>query len=213
MKIPRSPRILIADDHALIRDSIPLILEKRFPCAHFGKASNTQEVRTAIEQHQWDMLILDLGLPGDRELQTLKSIRAQRPSLPILVLSMMSESKMGVRAMQAGASGYLCKTANMTIVESAIAQTLAGTNYISEFLRDKLSNTTTQTLGLLDLSQRETEVLLEFGRGFSAKEIAGKLDVTVSSVGTYRARILEKLQLTTTAELVRYVTEQRLLNS
>ena len=213
MEIPLSPRILIADDHALIRDSIPLVLEKRFPRANFGKAANTREVLIAIEQNEWDVLILDLGLPGDRELETLKSIRALRPALPILVLSMMPENKMGVRAIQAGASGYLCKTASMKLVETAIVQTLTGTNYLSEFLREKLSDTASHPLGLSDLSQRETEVLLEFGRGFSAKQIAAKLNITVSSIGTYRARILEKLRLTSTAELVRYVSEQRLLNS
>ena len=209
----QSPRILIADDHALIRDSLPLIMGESMPEAIFGKASNSKEVFQLIETEEWDIVILDLGLPGDREVESLTKIRAIRPNLPILILSMLSEEKMGAISIQAGANGYLCKTADLNLIRIAVTEILAGRQYISWELTATLTTTKNRPLGLKALSTRETSVLLDLGRGLSIKEIADNMMDTDSSIGTYRSRILDKLDLKNSADLVRYVTEHRLLDS
>jgi two-component system, NarL family, invasion response regulator UvrY len=211
MSTPTKPRILIADDHSLVRDSLPYILQRTLPDATYGKATNSAEVFTAIENEAWDIVILDLGLPGDREVETLTRLRLLRPELPILVLSMFPEKKMGAIAIRAGASGYLCKTADVAVIAHAVQETLAGKGFISPALEKLLATTRTPARGLSSLSDREVEVLILLGEGFSLKEIASKLDITVSSIGTYRARLLEKLHLQTSADLVRYVIENRVI--
>ena len=209
----QSPRILIADDHALIRDSLPLIMGESMPETTFGKASNSQEVLEQIEAEEWDIVILDLGLPGDREVETLTKIRTIRPSLPVLILSMLSEDKMGAISIQAGANGYLCKTADLNLIRIAVTEILAGRQYISWELAAKLTTAKNRPLGLKALSANETSVLLDLGRGLSVIEIADKMMVTDSSIEAYRSQILEKLELNNSADLIRYVTEHRLLDS
>ena len=183
------------------------------PEAIFGKASNSKEVFQLIETEEWDIVILDLGLPGDREVESLTKIRAIRPNLPILILSMLSEEKMGAISIQAGANGYLCKTADLNLIRIAVTEILAGRQYISWELTATLTTTKNRPLGLKALSTRETSVLLDLGRGLSIKEIADNMMDTDSSIGTYRSRILDKLDLKNSADLVRYVTEHRLLDS
>lgn len=204
-------RILLADDHALIRDALPRTIRRTVPGAIFTMVATAVDVIAAVEREEWDLLVLDLGLPGAGEMATLRRLRALRPELPILVLSMFAEEKMGAAALAAGANGYLCKTADRVVIAQAAAETLAGRGYISDKLRQLLGSRNAQPeMDVASLSRREFEVLVELARGRSNKEIAADLDISVTSVGTYRTRIMEKLALRTNADLVRFVVEKGL---
>jgi len=207
-----APRILLADDHGLIRDALPSAIRRRVPGAHFESVGTSLAAVEAVAQTEWSLVVLDLGLPGGTELETLRRMRELRPAMPILVFSMYPEEKMGVAAIEAGADGYLCKTADRAAVAAAVAETLAGNGHRSARLRELLAKRAGGRDGAgATLSRRELEVLVELGRGRSNKEIAAKLGVSVTSVGTYRARIMDKLSLRTTADLVRHVVEHRLV--
>ena len=206
-----APRILIADDHELIRDALPGAIRRRLPTATFESVATASAVITAAQRERWDLLVLDLGLPGMGELDTLRRVRALQPALPVLVLSMFAEEKMGVAALEAGADGYLCKTADRNAIAHAAAETLAGRGHVSENLRSLLARRPRRPGGSITaLSPREVDVLLDLGRGLSNKEIAARLAVGVTTVATYRARIMEKLALRTAADLHRFVIEQEL---
>ena len=206
-----TPRILIADDHELIRVALPTAIRRGVPGAFFAAVATAAEAVAAVEREKWDLLVLDLGLPDAGEFQTLRRIRALCPQLPVLVLSMFAEEKMGVAALEAGANGYLCKTADRAAIAQAAAETLAGRGHVSGKLRALLAGRRPAASAMkISLSPRELEVLVDLGRGLSNKEIAAKLAVSVSSVGTYRVRLMAKLGLHTTADLLRFVVEHGL---
>ena len=207
-----APRILLADDHALIRDALPAAIRRRVPRATFLGVGSAAEVVAAVQRETWDLVVLDLGLPGsESELATLKRLHALRPELPILVLSMFSEEKYGVPAIEAGASGYLAKTADRATIAAAAAATLTGEGYRSPRLAALLAaRPAGPRSGLAALSARERDVLRQLAEGASNKQIAASLNVGVSTVATYRTRLLQKLGLRTTSELLRYVIEHRL---
>lgn len=206
------PRILLADDHVLVRDALPAAIRRRVAGAQFECVATAGDTLAAVEREPWHLVVLDLGLPGGTELETVRRVRAIRPTMPILVFSMYPEHKMGVAALEAGADGYLCKTADRATIGEAVAESLAGRGYRSAELADLLAKRARERRGdLAGLSQREMEVLIGLGSGRSNKEIAADLEISVTSVGTYRARIMDKLRLRTTADLLRYVVEHRLL--
>lgn len=208
----RAPRILLADDHALIRDALPGAIRRALPRATFVGVGTAAEVVAAVEREAWDLVVLDLGLPGsDGEFATLQRLRALRPELPILVFTMFSEEKFGVPAIEAGASGYLAKTADRATIAEAAAATLAGRGYRSPRLAALLgSRVSGARSGVSALSSRERDVLRQLADGASNKQISAQLNVGVSTVATYRTRLLQKLGVRTTAELIRYVVEHRL---
>jgi len=207
-----APRILLADDHGLIRDALPSAIRRRVPGARFESAGTSLAAIEAVARTAWSLVVLDLGLPGGTELETLRRMRELRPAMPILVFSMFPEEKMGVAAIEAGADGYLCKTADRAAVAAAAAETLAGNGHRSARLQELLAKRAGERAGeAAALSRRELEVLIELGRGRSNKEVAAKLGVSVTSVGTYRTRIMDKLDLRTTADLLRHVVEHRLV--
>ncbi len=211
MSETNGPLILLADDHVLIRDALASVILRRVPGARCECTDTAAETIKAVTRAEWSLLVLDLGLPGGREFEALRQVRALRPSLPILVYSMFPEQKMGVAAIEAGADGYLCKTADRETVAKAVAETLAGDGYRSERLRRLLTQRASgRARGDVALSPRELEVLIELGRGRSNKEIAAGLAISVTSVGTYRTRIMDKLGVSTTADLLRHVIEHRL---
>lgn len=205
------PRILLADDHVLIRDALPPAIRRQVPDAEFECVGTAADAIDAVQRSEWSLVVLDLGLPGGTELETLRRVRALRPAMPILVFSMFPDQKMGIAAIEAGADGYLCKTADRATIATAVAETLAGNGYRSERLRELLTKRVSERRGrAAALSQRELEVLVALGRGRVAKEIAADLGISITSVGTYRARIMDKLGLRTTADLLRYIVEHRL---
>lgn len=204
---------MLADDHSLIRDALTATIRRTIGETVFGEATTSAEVVAKVEGAAWDLVVLDLGLPGGGEFGTLRRLRALRPELPILVLSMFNEEKMGVAAIEAGANGYLCKTADRALIRTAVAAMLAGRGYLSDGLRALLAQRMGESpRGRGPLSARELEVLLALGRGLPQKDIAAQLQLSASSVATYRTRIMEKLQLQTTADLQRYVVEHRLVH-
>lgn len=207
------PRVLVVDDHALIREGVARAIRRRVPGAVVVPADTAPAAIAAVEREAWSMVVLDLGLPGGGgEWGTLQRLRELRPALPILVLSMFPEEKMGVAAIERGASGYLCKTADRATVGEAALAVLAGRGYRSANLQSLLdAGGTSKAGGVAALSPRELEVLLALGQGDANKEIAARLGVGVTTVATYRARIMEKLKLNSAVELVRYVVEQRLV--
>lgn len=212
MPDPSECRILLVDDHVLIRDAMAGFIRRRFPGATCHTAATAAAAVAAVEAEAWSLVMLDLGLPGAQgELQTLRTLRQLRPEVPILVLSMFPEDKMGVPAMEAGASGYLCKTGDRETLYKAITATLAGGDYCTPRLRERLeARSGRRHPGEPALSARETDVLIALVRGESNKEISGRLNLSASTVTTYRARIFEKLGLRTSADLMRYAVEHRL---
>lgn len=207
-------KILITDDHAVVRQGLTRMLGDELKDATFGEASSSQEALDMVHRENWDVVILDLGLPGRGGLEVLKDIHAERPRLPVIVFSMYPEELFAVRVLQAGASGYLTKESAPELMATAVRKVLTGGKYVSPSLAEQLAN----QLGDISrqphelLSDREFEVLRLIGAGKTVSAIADELSLSVKTVSTYRARILEKMHLKTTAELIRYAIEHSWAN-
>jgi DNA-binding NarL/FixJ family response regulator len=210
----RSPAsVLIADDHAIFRRGLRDILAERFPEASFGEADTAQGVLELVWKRSWDLLVLDISMPGRSGLDVLKDVKQAQPRLPVLVLSMHPEDQYAVRVLRAGAAGYLTKINVPEEMVRAVTKVLEGGRYVSAALAERLA------LELSDggakpphetLSDREFHVLRRIAAGKTVKEIAGELNLSVQTVSTYRARVLTKLQRHTNAELMRYALDHRL---
>ena len=207
-------RILIADDHAMVRDGFQSILSEALPEAEFGEAKDCrQALAVAIENH-WDLVILDISMPGRGGLDVLKELTAQRPKTPVLVLSMYAEKQFAVRALRTGAAGYLTKANAGAEFLKAVKHILAGGRYVSAVLAERLaSELSPGGNGVLHerLSAREFEILRMIASGKTVKEIAHELALSVNTISTYRARILEKMKLRTNAELTHYAISNKLV--
>lgn len=180
-----------------------------------GEAKNAQEVLEQVRSHDWDLVILDVTMPGRSGLDVLRDLKQEQPKLPVLVLSMHPENQYGKRMLKAGASGYMNKESAPEELITAIRKVLAGGRYVSPALAEKLaldlSGETCQPLHER-LSDRELEVLRMLGSGRTISQIADELHLSVTTVSTYRARILEKLNMTTTAELMHYALSNHLVD-
>lgn len=201
--------ILLADHHCIVRNGLRLLLQRIFKHATFVETGTSAATIAAARSKRWHLIILALGLPDHDGLDTI----ARCNGAPILVFTNFSEDQMGVAAIEAGASGYLCKTATDTEILTAVATVLERREYCSPHLRELLAAHRIQGLrhtGFGSLSAREREALHEFDNGFSVKETACHLGLVTSTVSTYRKRILRKLGLRTTNELQRYLAEHRL---
>jgi two-component system, NarL family, invasion response regulator UvrY len=205
--------VLIADDHAIFRRGLRDILAERFPKADFGEADTAQAVLDLVWKRQWDLLVLDISMPGRSGLDILRDVKQAQPRLPVLVLSMHPEDQYAVRVLKAGAAGYLSKANVPEEIVRAVTKVLAGGRYVSAALAERLasalSNGGTKPPHEM-LSDREFHVLRRIAAGKTVKEIAGELNLSVQTVSTYRARVLMKLHLRTTAELIRYALDHRL---
>lgn len=207
-------RILIADDHAIVRQGWKHILSEELPEATCGEAGTVQEVREKLRKGKWDIVVLDINMPGRSGLDELKELRRLYPTLPILILSMYTEHQYAVRALKAGAAGYLTKGSAPEELATAIKRALAGGKYVSPSVAEHLAqylDEETDKPPHLTLSDREYHVLCLIASGKSVAEIADQLAVGKSTVGTYRARILEKLRLKNNTELTHYALEHRLV--
>ena len=207
-------RILIADDHAVVRQGLMLILARALGPVEFGEAANSRQTIAAALQQPWDLLILDLSMPGRNGLEVLKELKTQRPALPVLVLSMHAEEQYAVRAFRAGAVGYLTKASASVELVKAVERILAGGRYVSATMGEKLAS----ALGgpghaLLHekLSDRELEILRLIASGRTVKEIAVELTLSVNTISTYRTRLLEKMNMRTNAELTHYAISNGLV--
>jgi two-component system invasion response regulator UvrY len=205
--------ILLVDDHAVMREGIKQILEDELLKVTFGEAGSAAEALDLFSQRNWDAVILDIVLPGRSGLDVLKEIRQQKPELPILVYSMHAEEEFAVRALRSGASGYLSKADVPGQLVKAIQQLLAGRKYISEPVMEKIaSELTVKTDQPLHtkLSNREYQTMLMIASGKTTSQIANELSLGISTISTYRARILEKMGMKSNADIIHYVIEYNL---
>jgi two-component system, NarL family, invasion response regulator UvrY len=197
--------ILIADDHALLRKGLIQILADEYPAAHFGESSTTPETLDCLSQSPWDLLILDIFMPGRSGLEVLSEVKRLHAKVPVLVLSSAPEDQMAVRVLKAGASGYLNKQTAPEDLVRAVGKILAGGRFISSRVAELLSLEIGQDVSLHDkLSDREFAVLQLLGDGKTVTEIASVLSLSPKTVSTYHTRIWEKLRVKNDVEMVRY---------
>lgn len=207
-------RILVADDHAIVRRGIREILSEAFPEAHFGEARNAAEVFALLSSGPWDLLTLDVSMPGRNGVQLLREIKRLVPKVPKLVVSMHPENQFAVGAFKAGAAGYLTKdTVDVELVRAA-RKVLAGELYVSAALGERLAanfSNSGKASGNDSLSQREYDVIRLLAGGRTVKEIASDLNLSVKTVSTYRVRLMAKLNFKNNAEIIRYAIVNNLV--
>ena len=208
-------RVLIADDHAVFRRGLKETIGEVFPRVAFGEANSAQETVGHVRLHDWNIVILDISMPGKSGLDILNDLKRLRPKLPILLLSMHPEEQYARRALRSGASGYLTKESVPEELKLAVRKIVAGGRYVSASLAEKLANDLRSGVEVPVhelLSDREFQVLRMIASGKTVKEIAEEIDLSVKTVSTYRARILEKTGLRTTADLIRYAFQAQLVD-
>lgn len=208
-------RILIADDHTLMRDGLKQILATAGDMQVAGEASDGFQTLERVRAGDWDLLLLDMSMPGRSGIELIKQIKAEKPRLPILVLSMHKESEYAVRSIRAGAAGYLCKDSASQQLLAAIRSVAGGGRFIGPDVATDLA------FGLIQrddrplhalLSDREFLIFRKLTAGDGVGEIAARLNLSAKTVSTYKARVLQKMQMSSVAELVRYGLEHNLLD-
>ncbi|HEV2195105.1 MAG TPA: response regulator transcription factor [Candidatus Acidoferrum sp.] len=208
-------RVLVADDHAVFRRGLKETLAEAFSAVVFGEARTAQEALDHVRRQNWDVVILDISMPGKSGLDILDELKRLRPKLPILLLSMHPEQQFARRALKAGAAGYLTKDGVPEELKKAVKKIVGGGRYVSATLAEKLAVDLREgsDLPLHELlSDREFQVLRMIASGKTVKEIAEELSLSVKTVSTYRARILEKSGMKTNAELIRYALQAELVD-
>jgi len=208
-------RILITDDHAIVREGLKRVLAEHLEGAVFGEAGNRKELFAALQQRNWDLVILDLALPGRGGLDVLKELKLAYPKLPVLVLTMYPEDQFGVRVLRAGAAGYATKGSAPGVLVKAARKVLAGRRYVSASLGEQLAadlGTPAQEPVHEALSDREFQVMRLIASGKTPKGIAEELSLSVKTVSTYRARLLEKMKMKTNAQVIRYAVQNNLVD-
>ena len=205
-------RILIVDDHPMVRRGMRELLQSEHMISAIGEAETPEAALEELRNHRWNIVLLDLQMSGHDGLDLLTTMRTERPGMPILVVSAHPEDQYAVRVLRAGASGYVTKEAAPDVLIHAIKRVAAGGRYISETVAEHLARETHDaSTPLQTLSDREYQVLTLIGQGNTVTEIAGKLSLSVKTVSTYRTRLLEKLSLRNTAELIRYAVDHHLV--
>lgn len=207
-------KILIADDHAIVREGLKQIVAEENDMKVAGEASNSEELFVLLKNENWNIIVLDINMPGKSGLEALKDIKIQYPDLPVLILSMFSEELYGMRALKAGASGYLKKVSAPTELVNAIRNIVSGKKYISPELAQNLASgldKENKPATHSNLSDREYQIMCEIATGKSAEKIAIELSLSINTVYTYRNRILEKLRLRSNVELTQYAIKNKLI--
>lgn len=207
-------RVAIADDHPIVREGLRRIASEGAGIAVTGEASTAAELFRLLAGAAADVVLLDVSMPGSTLVETLKQLKLQHPSIKVLVLSVHPEDQWALRALRAGAAGYLTKDHSSEELVEAVRRVARGGRYVSATLAEKLA-------GLVDsagtqaaherLSDREFEVLRALGSGMAVKDVAAQLQLSAKTVSTYRTRLLAKMGLKSTPDLVRYVVEHELL--
>jgi len=208
-------RILIADDHAMFRRGLRETLAEAFSRVIFGEAKTAAETLEFVRRHPWDVVILDISMPGKSGLDILDEVKRLRPRTPVLLLTMHPEQQYARRALIAGAAGYLTKDSVPDELKTAIKKIVAGGRYVSATLAEKLAVDLRKGADMPVhelLSDREFQVLRMLAMGKTVKEMAEDLSLSVKTVSTYRVRILEKTGLKTNADLIRYALEAQLVD-
>ena len=208
-------RVLLADDHAIVRAGLKEILADTGDISVAGEATNGQEVMARVRGHDFDVAVLDMSMPGRSGIELIKQVKGEKPKLRILVLTMHSEEQYAVRALKAGASGYLTKDSAAEELVAAIRRIAGGGAYVSPETAERLAldaapraEAAPHTL----LSDREFQVFQKVAAGRSVTEIAHELSLSVKTVSTHKTRILQKMGLANQAELIRYALEHKLFD-
>ena len=200
-------RVLIVDDHAVVREGLKRVLAGLPGGVQVGEAGNSSEALALARAERWDIALLDIAMPGGDGLELLKQLRREYPALPVLILSMYPQEQYALRVLKAGACGYLTKESATDQLIAAIETARRGERYASPEVAARLAVALagdTEDSPQQNLSDREFEILRMIAQGYGVSRIAETLSLSVSTVGTYRARLLRKLGLRQTAELVAY---------
>lgn len=206
-------RVLVVDDHAVVREGMKQVLAEE-PSVTVGEASTGQEALRRVRGEPWDVVVLDIGLPDRSGLDVLREIKTTHPRLPVLVLTVFGEQVYAVRVLKAGAAGFLTKECVSEELLEAVRKAAAGQRYLSTSLAQKLAwrvSARSESEGHEALSDRELQVLSLIASGRSLTETATALGLSVKTVSTYRARILSKMSLSTTADLIHYAVRHGLV--
>ena len=207
-------KFLVADDHAIVRKGLVEILCDEFPSAVVREVANSHQVMDQIRSETWDVILLDISMPGRNGIDTLKQLRTEGIKTPVLMLSMHSEDQYAVRVLKAGASGFLNKETATDELLEAVRKVLSGRKYITSSVAEKLAGSVgegEQKAAHEMLSDREMQVLQHIASGKTVSEIAEELSLSVNTISTYRSRILEKLNLNNNAEITRYAMDNNLV--
>jgi DNA-binding NarL/FixJ family response regulator len=207
-------RILIADDHTVVRKGLKQILLDEFPRALIEEVPDAEELIKKIMADKWDVVVSDLSMPGRSGLDALQQIKLSFPDLPVLILSIHPEEQYALRALKSGASGYLSKDTAPDELVKAVQKVLLGKKYISQSIAEKLANTFSSDTALHPhetLSDREFDVMKQLANGKTVSEIAEMLSLSVTTVSTYRARVMTKMNLKSNSDLTKYAIENNLL--
>ena len=208
-------RVLICDDHPIVRKGLREILQEEGPAVTIGEAATAQDALDLARKQSWDAVMLDITMPGRSGLELLKQLREERPNVPVLVLSVHPADQYASRVLRAGASGYLTKESAPDELLTAVRHILRGGRYISPSVGETLAadlGRPADELPHQGLSDREFEILRLIASGKRPSEIADELHLSVKTVSTYRARVLQKLHLRTTAQLMRYAIKHGLVD-
>ena len=207
-------KILIADDHAIVRKGLEQLLLEEFPLAQIAGVQNSFEVFEKINEQIWDIILLDISMQGQNGIETLKQMRANGVKTPVLIISMHPEDQYAIRALKAGASGFLNKESATYELLAAINKVMSGQKYITPSLAEILANNMFDSLEKTSdkqLSDREMQVLQLIASGKTITEIAKKMFLSPNTISTYRVRILEKLNLKNSSEITRYAIDNKLV--
>lgn len=203
-------KILIADDHVAVRRGVESLLRDEFPQCEFGQAGTQPELTSMLTAGNWDLVLLDLSMPGRSGFECIRDIKDDNPSTAVLIYSAHPEEQFGVRALRSGADGYLSKDSPEAVFLQAVHRVLEGKRFITDTIAERLADYIIQPKSREAhelLSDREYQILRLMGTGLSATEIGRELNLSVKTVSTYRKRVLEKLNLHTTADLIRFALE------
>lgn len=208
-------RVLVADDHSVVRRGVRQILREEFDSVEVGEAGDSRQLETLLRQAHWDLLILDITLPGKSGLEVLQEVKRSYPGLKVLILSMHPEDQFAIRMLKAGAAGYLTKERAPEELVLAVKRVLSGRRYLTESLAETLAGyvEAQEKVPLhAALSDREFQVLRMLASGKSLSEMAEELALSVKTISTYRTRILEKMNMKSNAELIHYAVKNGLVD-
>ena len=209
-------KFLIADDHAIVRKGLIELIREEFLTAEICEVTSGLDAMEKVHEKKWDIILLDISMPGKNGIETLKQLRSEGYKTPVLVLSMQPEEQYAVRVLKAGGSGFVNKNSATEELITAIKKVLSGRKYISssiaEMIADNMDNVSNLKPAYETLSDREMQVLQLIASGKTVSEIAEIIFLSVNTISTYRARILEKLSLQNNAELTRYALDNNIVS-
>jgi len=207
-------RILIADDHTIVRKGLKQILLEEFSNAVIEEVPDAEELIQKVMAHKWDVVVSDLSMPGRSGLDALQQIKSSYPDLPVLILSIHPEEQYALRALKSGAAGYLSKDTAPDELVKAVKKVLLGKKYISQAIAEKLADSFSSASTRQPhetLSDREFDVMKLLANGKSVSDIADMLSLSVTTVSTYRARVMTKMNLKSNSDLTKYAIENKLI--